>query len=90
MSPIVHAFITNVSNIEIPKDIEKSLKVPKWKQIVLEEKLAFEKNETWEIVKKLEEKTLVGCKWVFIVKYNSNGEIDHYKAILVSKGFTQT
>ena len=31
----------------------------------------------------------VGCKWVFSVKYLSDGSVEHYKACLVAKGFTQ-
>ena len=34
--------------------------------------------------------TQVGCKWVFTMKYNSNGLVERYKAILVAKGFTLT
>ena len=35
-------------------------------------------------------KKTVGCKWVFTIKYNSNGTLERYKAWLVTKGFTQT
>ncbi|CAJ2645380.1 unnamed protein product [Trifolium pratense] len=35
-------------------------------------------------------KKTVGCKWVFTVKYDSDGSIERYKARLVAKGFTQT
>ena len=37
-----------------------------------------------------EGKTPVGYKWVFTVKYNSDGLLERYKARLVAKGFTQT
>ena len=51
---------------------------------------ALEKNKTWELVTLHEGKSIVGCKWVFTVKYNSNGSLERYKARLVAKGFTQT
>jgi Reverse transcriptase (RNA-dependent DNA polymerase) len=35
-------------------------------------------------------KKLVGCKWVFKIKYNSDGNIKRYKARLMIKGYTQT
>ena len=79
-----------ISVVEIPHGIEEALKSPKWKQAVLEEMLALEKKGTWDVVKKPKGKVPVGCKWVFTVKYNSNGTIDRYKAKLVAKGFTQT
>ena len=41
-------------------------------------------------MKKPEGKIPVGCKWVFTVKYNSDGSIERYKARLVAQGFTQT
>ena len=41
-------------------------------------------------MRKPEGKTLVGCKWVFTVKYKVDGSIDRHKVRLVAKGFTQT
>ena len=32
---------------------------------------------------------MVGCKWIYKIKTRSDGSIEHYKARLVVKGFTQ-
>ena len=36
------------------------------------------------------EKKVISCKWIFIVKYNSNGSVNKLKAWLVARGFTQS
>ena len=35
-------------------------------------------------------KKIVGCKWVFTIKYTGDGLIKRHKARLVAKGYTQT
>ena len=51
---------------------------------------ALEKNHTWELTTLPEGKRIVGCKWVFTLKYNPDGTISRYEARLVVKGFTQS
>ena len=48
------------------------------------------KNQTQDIVDLLEGKRHVGCKWIFTMKYKSDGSLDRYKVRLVTKGYTQT
>ncbi|KAK8949005.1 hypothetical protein KSP39_PZI005721 [Platanthera zijinensis] len=47
---------------------------------MLEEMSALDKNNTWELVQLPKGKTVVGCKWVFSVKQNSQGLVERYKA----------
>ncbi|CAN1800959.1 Retrovirus-related Pol polyprotein from transposon TNT 1-94, partial [Linum perenne] len=90
LSSNYQSFITSLDNVEIPKTIEEALKHPKWKQAVIDELEALQKNRTWEMVTLPVGKRTVGCKWVFTVKYKSDGTIERFKARLVARGFTQT
>ncbi|GAB2303645.1 hypothetical protein Dimus_038792 [Dionaea muscipula] len=47
------------------------------------------RNETWDLVSPDFASNVVGCKWVFRVKYKPDGSLDKYKARLVAKGFHQ-
>ena len=51
---------------------------------------ALYKNKTWDIVDFPKKKKLMGCKWMFTIKYKADGSIERYKARLVTKGYTQT
>ncbi|OIS96452.1 putative mitochondrial protein, partial [Nicotiana attenuata] len=84
------AFSSQLSSVEIPRNVQDALKVSEWKEAILEEMMALEKNKTWEVVDLPKEKKTVGCKWVFTVKFRSDGSLERYKARLVAKGFTQT
>ena len=84
------AFTTNLDRTRIPTNIGEALASPQWRKAVMEEINALEKNGTWEITELPKNKKPVGCKWVFTIKYKSDGTIERYKARLVAKGFTQT
>ena len=47
------------------------------------------KNNTWSLVPKLEDKNVIGTKWVFRNKLDEKGEVTRNKARLVCKGYAQ-
>lgn len=50
---------------------------------------ALEENNTWSLTVLPQGKQVIGCRWIYKIKYNSDGSLDRYKARLVAKGFTQ-
>ncbi|KAG8472686.1 hypothetical protein CXB51_034612 [Gossypium anomalum] len=90
LMPSFQAFTATLDKEQVPTSIAEALKDPKWRRAVEEEICALEKNATWTITDLPQGKKAVGCKWIFAVKYNSNGSIQRYKARLVARGFTQT
>ena len=54
-----------------------------------EELNALTKNHTWDLVTLPPGQSVFGCKWIYKIKTHSDGSIEHYKARIVAKGFTQ-
>ncbi|CAM8913928.1 unnamed protein product [Rhodiola kirilowii] len=79
-----------MSSVVIPNSVEEALNVSEWKEVILEEIKALEKNATWEKVDMPKRKSIVGSKWIFTLKYNSDGSLEGYKSRVVAKGYTQT
>ncbi|KAA0031718.1 Beta-galactosidase [Cucumis melo var. makuwa] len=90
LSPQFRAFTASLDSTRIPKNIHIALECPEWKNAVMKEMKALEKNNTWEIGALPKGHKHVGCKWVFTLKYKADGTLDRHKARLVAKGFTQT
>lgn len=55
-----------------------------------EEMESLQKNKTWEFVGCQLGKKLIGFQWIYIVKYKVDDTIEHSKARLVEKAYTQT
>ena len=50
---------------------------------------ALYKTRTWDLVNLPFGKSVISCKWVYKIKTQSDGIVDHYKARLVARGFTK-
>ncbi|GKC58280.1 ribonuclease H-like domain-containing protein, partial [Tanacetum coccineum] len=70
------------------EDIEYfAVKNIKWIEAMNQEIEALNRTRTWEITHLPNNKTPIGSKWIFKVKYKANGEVERFKAGLVAKGF---
>uniref|UniRef100_A0A2N9I200 CCHC-type domain-containing protein n=1 Tax=Fagus sylvatica TaxID=28930 RepID=A0A2N9I200_FAGSY len=85
---IFHTSIPDYTQTE-PSTYLTASKFPQWCAAMHEEYSALQRQHTWTLVPPPFGKNIVGCKWVFKLKRNSDGTISRYKARLVAKGFHQ-
>ncbi|XP_070679109.1 uncharacterized mitochondrial protein AtMg00810-like [Malus domestica] len=64
--------------------------MPKWQDSMTQELQALNDNQTWSVVDLPKGKKAVGSRWIYKIKFNSNGSIERHKAWLVAQGFAQT
>lgn len=76
--------------VQEPLFYSQAIKNSNWCKAMQVELNALEANNTWKITSLPQNKKVVGCKWIYKVKYKSDGSLDKYKARLVAQGFTQT
>ena len=84
--------IENGISDDDPKTLAQAMERPdcsEWKKAMKEELDLMAKYEVWDVVDKPEDTNIVGSRWVFRIKRDSNGKILKYRARLVAQGFTQ-
>jgi hypothetical protein len=75
-----------------PTSYEEAMGSPnslKWLEAMEDEMRSTSSNDVWDLEEIPKGSKTVGCKWVYKTKYDSNGNIEKYKARLVAEGFTQ-
>ncbi|GJR74201.1 cysteine-rich receptor-like protein kinase 8 [Tanacetum coccineum] len=72
-----------------PQFYSQALKDPKWVEAMTKELKPLESNHTWTLSSLPLNKSPIGSKWVYKIKYNSDGSIKRFKARLVAKGCTK-
>ena len=87
-----HHSAYNACQISEPQSIEEALKskyAEEWKAAADTEYDSLIVNETWELVELPQDRKAIGSKWVFKVKYGSDGKVERFKGRLVAKGYAQ-
>lgn len=86
------AFVSNITPPGEPLTYAQALASPEshhWKAAMQQELQSLADCKTWSLVPLPKDKHCIGSKWVFKLKYKSDGTIDRFKARLVAKGFSQ-
>ncbi|KAH9684825.1 retrovirus-related pol polyprotein from transposon RE2 [Citrus sinensis] len=89
-SPAHKSFLSAITSTTEPSFFHEAVKLPEWHKAMEDEITALEKNNTWTLTHLPDGKKAIGSRWVYKIKYQSDGTIERYKARLVAKGYTQT
>ena len=71
------------------KEVVNSEECKLWKNAMVEEMEALDKNEAWDLIELPDGRKPIGSKWVFKKKLNAEGKVEKYKVRLVAKGYSQ-
>ncbi|KAJ4808040.1 Retroelement pol polyprotein-like [Rhynchospora pubera] len=83
------AFLSAVTKEREPNHYGEAVKSKKWCNAMQDEIGALERNGTWTLEELPLNKTAIGCKWVYRIKYHADGKVERYKARLVALGNRQ-
>jgi hypothetical protein len=72
-----------------PQNFVQASQDDHWVKAMNEELDQIEKNKTWDLVPRPNNKNVIGTKWVYRNKLNEDGQIVRNKARLVCKGYAQ-
>ncbi|KAJ9536095.1 hypothetical protein OSB04_un000733 [Centaurea solstitialis] len=73
----------------IPRSPAQTMCDPHWRAAMDAEMAAILSNCTWDLVPKPSDANIVGNRWLFRHRFDSNGRLERYKARLVAQGFSQ-
>ena len=63
-----YALMSNIMNTSEPMNYKQSKDKAEWVEVMNEEYNSIMKNQTWELTELPEDKTPIGCKWLFKYK----------------------
>jgi hypothetical protein len=87
LSPFLLSFPTFLVGLSL-RQLKDALSNPGWRHTMEVEMDALHQNATWELAPLPPGKEIVGCKWVYSVKFNPNRSLDWLRACLVAKDYT--
>ncbi|KAJ4740894.1 Transposon Ty1-H Gag-Pol polyprotein [Rhynchospora pubera] len=74
---------------EEPADFQEASKEESWRCAMQDELDSIHNNNTWSLVDRPTDQKVIGLKWIYKVKKDSDGKVIKHKARLVAKGYVQ-
>jgi hypothetical protein len=79
--------MSNIIDSE-PSTFEEVVEKQEWKDSMMEEYQIIMNNDVWDVVPRLEGKSVVTSKWIYKIKHVADDNIENYKERFVARGFS--
>ena len=76
LSPSYKSFVMSLSSHVEPNTYSEAVKHDCWRKAIQCEISVLESNQTWETALLAKNKTIIGCKWVFKIKYKAGETVE--------------
>lgn len=78
-----------LTSVEDPTSYKEAMQETEWEKAMQTEVDAIEKNKTWVMTDLPPGQKVIGLKWVYKLKKDTDGKVVKHKARLVAKGYVQ-
>ena len=72
-----------------PASFKEAAQHQVWFDAMVEEYNSIMVNDVWEVVPRPQDRSMVGSRWIYKIKYVADGSVEKYKARFVAKGYAQ-
>ena len=78
-----------VAQVGEPSSFHEAVQHQVWVDAMVEEYSSIMTNDVWEVVPRPQDRSVVGSRWIYKIKYVADGSVEKYKFRFVAKGYTQ-
>ena len=75
-----------VAQVGEPSSFQEATQHQVWVDATVEEYSSIMTNDVWEVVPRPQDRSVVGSRWIYKIKYAADGSIEKFKARFVAKG----
>ena len=76
LSSSYEAYLSTIAKATEPRSFHEACHQTVWQKAMHEELQALDDNHTWSIISLPKNKKVVGSRWVYKIKFKSNGSIE--------------
>ena len=78
-----------VAQVGEPSTFREAAQHQVWVDAMVEEYSSIMTNNVWEVVPRPQNRSVVGSRWIYKIKYATDGSIEKFKARFVAKGYVE-